>query len=106
MRAGELRKRVAIESVASTVNTYGEPSSTWSTDATVWAAIDPVSGSETNIASELTGIITHKIKVRYRSGLTAANRLTYDSRTFEVVSSRNWQERGIFLELLCKEVTT
>lgn len=106
MRAGALRKRVAIQSVGSAVDSYGDLSNSWSTDATVWAAIDPVSGSETNIASELTGIITHKIKVRYRSGLTAENRLTYDSRTFEVVSSRNWQERGIFLELLCKEVTT
>ena len=106
MMAGQLRKRVAIQSVGSAVSDYGELTNSYTTDATVWASIDPVSGAETDIASELVGTVTHKIKMRYRAGLTANNRLTYDSRTFEIISSRNWQERGIFLEVLCREVTT
>ena len=39
-------------------------------------------------------------------GLAAENRLLFGSQILQIESIRNWQERGIFLELLCKEVTT
>ena len=106
MRAGALRHRVALQSVGSTYDDYGDLSNSWSTDASVWAAIDPVSGSEQDIAGEFSGVVTHKFKIRYKSGVTAESRITFDSRTFQIESVRNWQERGVYLELLCKEVTT
>lgn len=106
MRAAALRHRVALQSVGSTIDGYGDLSNSWTTDASVWAAIDPVSGQEKNIAGELSGVVTHKIKIRYRASITPQNRVTFDSRTFQVESVRNWQERDIYLELLCKEVTT
>lgn len=106
MRAGQLRSRVAIQSLGASLDAYGDPSGSWSTDATVWASVDPVSGSEQVIGDELSGVVTHKVTTRYRSGVTPANRLTYDSRTLSIVEVRNWQERGIRLELLCREVTT
>jgi len=106
MRAGALRHRVALQSVGTTYDDYGDLSDSWSTAASVWAAIDPVSGSEKDISGELSGVVTHKIKIRYRASVSPQNRITFDSRTFQVESVRNWQERKIYLELLCKEVTT
>ena len=106
MIAGQLRHRVTVQSVGSTVDDYGDLSNSWSTDASVWASIEPASGSEQDIAGELSGVVTHKIKIRYRSGVTSNSRLVFDSRTFEIESVRNWQERNVYLELLCKEVTT
>jgi SPP1 family predicted phage head-tail adaptor len=105
MMAGSLRKRVAIETVGSALDDYGDLTGSWTTLATVWASIDSVSGTEREIASELVGIVTHRVKMRYRSAVNSASRLIYDGRTFEVESVTDWQERGIFLELLCKEVT-
>lgn len=106
MIAGQLRHRVVLQSVGSTLDDYGDLSNSWSTAATVWASIDPVSGTETDIAGELAGVVTHKIKMRYRSGITSQNRITFDSRTFQIESVADWQERNVFMELLCKEVTT
>ena len=106
MMAGTLRNRVALQSVGSSYDDYGDLSNSWSTDATVWASVDPVSGRERDIAGELTGVVTHVIKMPYRSGSTATNRIVFDGRTFEIESVRNWHERGIFLEVLAKEVTT
>ena len=106
MRAGALRHRIALQSVGSTYDDYGDLSDSWSTAASVWASIAPVSGQETDIAGELTGVVTHKFKIRYRASVSPQNRITFDGRTFQVESVRNWQERKVYLELLCKEVTT
>lgn len=106
MRAGTLRHRVAIQSLGASLDDYGDPSGGWSTDATVWAAVEPVSGTESVIGDELTGVVTHKVTTRYRASVTPANRLTYDSRTLSIVEVRNWRERGIQLEIMCREVTT
>ena len=106
MIAGQLRHQVNVQSVGSSVDDYGDLSNSWSTDASVWASIDPVSGNEKDLAAELSGVVTHKVKIRYRSGVTANDRIQFGSRNFQIESVRNWQERNIYLELLCKEVTT
>ena len=106
MRAGALRHRVSLQSVGSTYDSYGDLSNSWSTDATVWASIAPISGREENIASELSEVITHRILVRYRASVTAQGRILFGSRVFQIESVRDWQERTIFLEILAKEVTT
>jgi len=108
LRAGRLRHRITIQSVGSTLDDYGDLSNSWTTLATVWASITPVSGTEADIASELTGISTHSIKIRYRSGVTSQNRIVFGSRTFQIESIKDWNEykAGKCLELFCKEVTT
>lgn len=108
MRAGRLRHRISIQSVGSTYDDYGDLSNSWSTDAIVWASVSPVSGKQEKIAGELTGVETHSIKIRYRSGVSAHNRLQFGARIFEIVSVKDWNEwkAGRCLEILAKEVTT
>tara|TARA_R100000655_G_scaffold99311_1_gene143113 strand:+ start:162 stop:482 length:321 start_codon:yes stop_codon:yes gene_type:complete len=106
MRAGALRHRLIIQSVGNTLDDYGDLSNSYSNVATVWGSISPISGGEQEIADEITGVVTHRVKIRYKSGVTCQDRISYNSRTFQIESVRNWDERNIFLELLCKEVTT
>ena len=101
-----MRHRISIQSVGSTYDDYGDLSNSWSTDATVWASVSPVSGKQEKIAGELTGVETHSIRIRHRSGVTAHNRILFGSRTFEIVSANNWDERDVYIEILAKEVTT
>ena len=108
MRAGRLRHKVTLQSVGSTYDAYGDLSNSWTTDASVWASISPVSGKEEYVAGELTGVETHSIRLRYRTGITAQNRIIFGSRTFEIVSVKDWNDYkpGRSLEIFCKEVTT
>jgi len=46
VRAGELRHAVQIQKPVETQNTYNEAEKTWVTLATVYAAIEPMSGRE------------------------------------------------------------
>lgn len=106
MRAGRLRHRISIQSVGSTYDDYGDLSNSWSTDAIVWASVSPVSGNQEKIAGELTGVETHRIRIRHRAGVSAHNRVQFGARIFEIVSANNWDERNVYIEILAKEVTT
>ncbi len=106
MRIGPLNKRVAIRSASTTRDDYGEPIPSWSTDATVWASVEPLSGRERVSAQQQHAETTHRIRMRYQPGttVTAEKRILYDSRIFEIISVINKKERKHMLELLCKEV--
>lgn len=106
MRAGALRHRITLQANTDAYDAYGDISNTWTTGDEIWGSVDPVSGREEDLGSELVGVVTHFIKVRYKASVSVANRIVFDSRVFQIESVRNWQERNVFLELLCKEVTT
>ena len=106
MRAGALRHRITIQSNTDAYDDYGDLSNTWNAGDEIWASVNPISGKEEDLGSELVGVVTHFIKVRYKASVSVANRIVFDSRVFQIESVRTWQERNVFLELLCKEVTT
>jgi SPP1 family predicted phage head-tail adaptor len=108
LRAGQLRHRISIQSVGTTYDAYGDLSDSWSTDATVWASVSPVSAKQEELASENTGVATHSVRIRYRSGITAHNRILFGSRVFQIEGVKDWNEHkaGRSLEIFCKEVTT
>ena len=101
--AGKLRHRVAIQTQATSLNTYGDPDQTWTTDETVWASIEPTSGNEVDIGEGQAGIITHRIFIRYTANATPKKRLLFGSRVFGIVTVLNHEERNEFMQLQCKE---
>ena len=98
MRAGLLRNRVTIQTRSETTDDFGEIDFSWSNSATVWASVEPLSGRE-----QAGATVTHKITMRYKSGVNPKDRISFDSRTFEIESVRNYRERDISLELMCRE---
>jgi len=106
MRIGPLKKRVAIRSAATERDSFGQAIATWSTDATVWASIEPLSGRELVSAQQQHAETTHRVRMRYQvnTTVTAAKRLLYDSRVFEIVTVIHSKEGKRMLELLCKEI--
>jgi len=104
MRIGPLNKRVELQATTSTSDNMGGSTDVWSTRATVWAAIWPTSASEQKKAAAPTMVATHQIRIRYYPGLSAAWRVKFGARYFSIVSVVNHEERGVQMDLLCKEV--
>ena len=105
LMAGKLRHRVAIQTQATSVDTYGEPDQTWTTDETVWASIEPISGNEVDNGDGQTGIVTHRVFMRYTANATTKKRLLFGSRKFGIESVLNHEERNEYLQLRCREET-
>ena len=48
---------------------YNSPIMGWGDFATVWASVEPISGQEYWASSQVQAEVTHRIRVRYLSGV-------------------------------------
>lgn len=108
MRAGELRHTIAIQESSESADGMGGYTTSWSTVSgmgSVPAAVWPLRSGEVLDAMKLEHQITHRIRIRYRSGITTKMRVYWSdkSKTFNIVSLINPDERNIMLEMLCLE---
>jgi SPP1 family predicted phage head-tail adaptor len=105
---GDFRHVITFQKKSGVQNSYGEVSkndSDWTDFITVRAGIYPVSSKEYFVAGSAFGEITHKVNLRYTSGITSGMRIKCDKRIFEIKTPPiNFQERNILLQLLCKEL--
>ena len=105
MRAGKLFHPITIQEQTATADSYGGNIIAWSTHAKSRAGIWPVKGIETVIDGKLTMVTRFIISMRYISGVTAGMCIlkNSDSRTFEILSVKNVDEKNKQIDLLCKE---
>lgn len=98
-----MNKRVTVQRPVRTADGAGGNEISWENVATVWAALSPVSGKEDLVHGRLKGEVTHKVTVRYRSGLTTEMRLLLGDRVLDIRAVIDPQERHRFLDLYCLE---
>ena len=101
--AGQLKRRIEIQSAVTTQDDFGAEIETWKQDAVVWARIQPVQGKEFESADQITAEVTHKIMIRYFAGLSTKQRIKYGTRVFDINFVRNVFEDNRWHELLCRE---
>lgn len=107
MRIGDLNKRINIQAQTKTPDGMGGYQVVWATiAASVAAAIWPVSAAETIQAAMPTMTITHRIRIRYKSGLKAAWRIAWDGRYFNIVSIVNPNMANRWLDIMVKEAAS
>ena len=107
MKAGHLRHRVQLQRPANPSDGAGEFVESWTTQATVAAAIEPVSGRDFIRNEKLTGTVSHLIRHRWTSQATPAQgwRVLWGNRVFNVTSAVNVDERDREVQLLALEGT-
>ncbi len=104
MRIGELRHRVTIQQKSVTQDTYGAAVETWTALAMVWASVEPLQGKEYFSSQQMVAQVDHRIRIRYRAGITPAMRLVWGSRTFDIQAVIEPETRQRELQLMCREV--
>ena len=86
LRSGLMDSLATVQTPTESANGIGEPILTWSDFATRWIAIVPLTGNEQMTAMAQEGSVTHRIRMRYTSGMKPKMRLISEGRTFEVMS--------------------
>jgi len=104
MNAGKLRHRVTIQELVRADDGYGGIIETWQDVATVWAAVEPLRGSERYRAQQVQAELSHKVTMRYRAGVKPQMRLLHNGRVLNIEAVIDAEERHRWLELLCSEV--
>lgn len=103
LKSGLMDQKATIQTPTEGTNSIGEPTFTYSTFATRWMALLPLSGAERVASLQNEGTVTHRVRMRYTSGLKPKMRLVSEGRTFEIdsVVERGRREEH---ELLVTEV--
>lgn len=102
----QLRHKITLQTATETRDTDGSIINTWADTATVRAAVEPLVGREYWAAQQVNAERTVKFHIWYRSGVTPKMRVSYDSRTFDIKSVINVNERNRELVLMCEEVVS
>lgn len=102
MNIGKLKHRVAVQQMTETRDSTGEMVETWTTIATRFAHVQPVSGKESDRRGIETATARYKVTMRYQAGLiTTADRLLYESQPLDIESVINVDEAGTTYEVSC-----
>jgi SPP1 family predicted phage head-tail adaptor len=109
VNAGKYRHVVTFQRLIQTPNAYGEVSkeigTNWEDAFKARVSILPVSGKQILAQEVEKGQITHRIYMRYQSGVDSTMRIVYGTRIFEIVSPPiNFTELNKEIQLLVKEV--
>lgn len=83
---GSMRERVTIETPERTTNDLGESVLSWKEVRRTWASIEGVSSKEVLMNAHQETTISHRVRMRYQSGLTSNDRLDWNGRKLEIVS--------------------
>lgn len=104
MRTGSLRHYVEIHALTIIEDDIGNQTEEWAKVAEAWAAVEPLKGDEYLAAASTQAQVSHKVTMRPPGvEVTPANRIVFGSRTLEVESALNLEERNRELQLMCKE---
>ncbi len=104
MRAGDLRHRVTIKSKTAARDDYGQETITWTTFATIWAAVEPMSGREYEAGQQLEAAVDTRIRIRYLAGVVPYMQVIFGSHTYDVQSVIHLKEMQREMHLMCQEV--
>jgi SPP1 family predicted phage head-tail adaptor len=100
---GDLNKRITIQAPTKVSDGMGGFVNSYSDAATVWGAIWPTSAQDTIQANATVMVVTHRIRIRYRSVLNTSWRVSWGGRYFTIVSIIDPNTGHKFLDLLCRE---
>lgn len=100
---GGLRRRVTLQTETHVSDEAGGYTVGWSDVATVWVEVTPLSGQERYAARRIQAQVTHRVRMRYREGVTASMRIVCGGRFFNIRAVLNRSEAGRWLELLAEE---
>lgn len=101
MRAGPLRNLVTIQRPATGQDDIGQPVTTWTDVATVWANIAHKSGLETIKADAPVSEVQASIRIRYRTDIDAGMRVTFGSTHYDIRAVMPDSTGREFTDLVC-----
>ena len=101
---GRLRKRVTLEQPVEVADVIGGVTRGFAALATLWAEIAPAATAGSFIAAQQQERITHRVRLRYFSVVTAAMRLRLGVRLLLIRDVTDEDETRRYLVCHCEEV--
>jgi SPP1 family predicted phage head-tail adaptor len=107
MRPEKLRNRIVVQRADDGQDSIGQPVTTWSDVATLWADIRRPRGLAATKADAPASITKVSIRIWYRRGIVAGMRVVHSSSatTYSILAVLPDEEGKEFLDLVCEAVS-
>ena len=102
MRIGDFNRQVTIERPLQGQDETGQPISTWTFLATVWANIAQKSGLETIRADAPVSLVQASIRIRYRTDIDAGMRVVFGTTLYDIRAVLPDSAGRKFVDLVCE----
>lgn len=106
--AGELNRRGTLQSAALSQAQTGEPVATWTTRATVWCEVKPVTPRSVefarSFARSFAQTVDHVVRMRFRDDVRQGWRVVVGDRIFQIVGIVDEDGRREMLACYCMEI--
>ena len=105
IHSGQLRHKITFQSNTETRDSYGGVVNSWATYFTTFASANSVSGGERLGGDKITADRGMEFICRANpsNSVSPQNRISWNSRTFDIESVSNFEERGHFLKITATE---
>lgn len=103
MKIGRLNRRIDVLEYKTKRDEYGGEEGKWEITDTLWASIEPVSGTEFFQAQTVNAETVVKITVRYNPKITVLNRIQYQGTVYEIIGVIDSHTAHKATVLNCKE---
>ena len=95
LQPSELSERITIQVNTTSTDNQGGRSSSWGTLATVWAQVRAATTREALQARAITSETNYVVTVRYRSDVTAKNRILWTPSWSSGTAAKTLEIRGV-----------
>ena len=105
MEIGDLRHRITLQNLTTSISENGFELEVWEDYKTIWAAVSNLHGREYYAAAAVQAENTVKFTIRYLPGLDTAMRISFREKIYDIKAIDNIKYRNRFLEIKAREVT-
>lgn len=100
---GQFRHEMTLHRLAPVADGEGGYAETWTTEASLFVALEPVSAHSFRAAAQELEHVTHRITMRFRAGVEAGMRLTFGARQFDIRTVHDPDASERYLVLTVRE---
>ena len=101
----DFNARITLEYLSKVPDGLAGETSTWVVVDTVWAIVNDFQSDEMVLAMQTTGVLIHKIRIRYRPDVKSSWRIGLAGKYCNIIGPpTNPDKRRRWLDIKCKEV--
>ena len=101
-QAGQLDRRITIQSFTTTTDDFGEVVKSFTTLAEVWAKVEEKRGSEGEDGNQIVATKRVEFLIRYRSDINEEMRIQYNNETYKIEAILNADSRKAFQKIVTR----
>lgn len=101
-QAGQLDRRITIQSYTTTTDDFGEVVKSFTTLANVWAKVEEKRGGEGEDGNQLVATKKVEFLIRYRSDIDEQMRISYNNETYKIETILNADARKAFQKIITR----